>query len=93
MSIFLCRNILCVLERKSHDIARSTIHLCQYSSFYARQVPHHYLGVVMMVVDKHCPQLVCNDPHGQFLVFKLAGIYDPNNATQHIELRSSIHQN
>ena len=54
---------------------------------------HVYLGVVMMVDDKRCPQLVCNDPHGQFFVFKSGGIYAHNNATPHFELWSSIHQN
>ena len=54
----------------------------------------------MIIRDLFCPQIVCNDPYGCFLVMEvryfyvliwLVGIYAPNTTKHSIELWSSMH--
>ena len=44
------------------ELAKSTIHLCGYSSFYVGHLRNHYSGVVLIVY---------NDPYGGLLVVKI----------------------
>ena len=42
-------DVLCAVEHKCHDLARSVnLHLNGHFAYYAGQLSHHYLGVVII---------------------------------------------
>ena len=64
-------DVLCAVEHKCYDLAGSMLHLRGYSTYYACQLSHHYLDVVIIIRVLFCLYIVYNDPYGRFLVIEV----------------------
>ena len=94
-------DVVCAVEHKCHDLSGSILHLRGYSTYYAGCLSFHYSGVVMVIRDTLCPQMVFNDPSERFMIMEITyfgevvwvvGVYAPNDVSQRTELWSSLHR-